>query len=693
MEPIFETKGGAASPPPATPTPQKTSKQACDNCRRRKIKCNRAQPCDKCQRLLLSCSYCDVLQRKGPKFRTLYPLAPLQSLVTQYPTPPQSIADQTSQSELMVPLPWNINIQQTYEAYSSPESVDSQYELPNSSSGYHQTALLPQGPSQNALQPHQPQTQPRSQSMSHSRRLSAAIILAHLNIYLKSLYPIIPILNPEQIVNDSQHPEQLSTQRYAFIAALCAATHIQLQLEAMVDPSSQSYPDSALALSGIEILTEATNARNECNNICEQVNLESLLTSLFLFAAYGNLNHHDQAWFYLSQATSMALTLGLHREATYSAFGEEEGEERRRVFWLLFVAERAYALQQAKPIMLRNSIRKPSIIPSEDHMVQYSFHNLINIFEKITAELYDWISIECDENFIASMITGRANVRDMNHQFSKPIPIGSVAEIQNLDSVLTQQWLQVMAWKLSMSNLSRFRTTDALLPFHFPVLVAKAVMDVFQGSMVFQTISTQERRLSMMNTNPGMQDHSYQPHSQPPMAHFAVDNFSPNTRNINSEEFLLDIINILSRIRPSYNPSHQPQPHLCYKFWKLYINLKCLFKEEACTYMCCCVERKPWKLPNCFVPSSGGCGNHLIHVGDNLSCVEETIQSSPDNKDLEELKFVLHHGEVLFRNNFGSRDIEAGLKPDSDTIYGIASRTKAFTSSLFGIMAEKAKIT
>ncbi|RAO70579.1 uncharacterized protein BHQ10_006591 [Talaromyces amestolkiae] len=412
MTSVFKSEIDAASPPPPQ---QKASKQACDNCRRRKIKCNRAQPCDKCQRLLLSCSYCDVLQRKGPKFRTLYPLAPLQTLVSQYPTPPQSIADKGSQAELMVP-------------------------------------------------------------------------------------------------------------------------------HAMIDPSSSSaYYDSSLALSGIEILTEATNARNECNNICEQVTLESLLTSFFLFAAYGNLDRQNEAWFYLSQATSMALTLGLHREATYSAFGEDEAEERRRVFWLLFVTERAYALQQAKPIMLRNSIRKPAILSTEDHIIQYGFYNLISIFEKITAELFDWIAIECDETFIASMTSGRTNLRDMSrqHHFSQPIPIGSVAEIQNLDIAGTQQWLQAMAWKLSMSDLSQFRSTDALLPFHFPVLVAKAVMDVFQGSTVLQSAGGHDRRMSIIKSESGMQGYP--------------------TRDINNEEFLLDIMNILSRIRP--NNSHQPQAH------------------------------------------------------------------------------------------------------------------------------------
>jgi CubicO group peptidase (beta-lactamase class C family) len=54
---------------------------------------------------------------------------------------------------------------------------------------------------------------------------------------------------------------------------------------------------------------------------------------------------------------------------------------------------------------------------------------------------------------------------------------------------------------------------------------------------------------------------------------------------------------------------------------------------------------------------------------------------------------VLHHGAVLFRENYGYRDVEARLEPDSDTIYGIASLTKAFTSSLLGNFVDEGKIT
>ena len=34
------------------------------------------------------------------------------------------------------------------------------------------------------------------------------------------------------------------------------------------------------------------------------------------------------------------FTLGLHRESTYSELSAEDAEEKRRIFWLLFVTER-----------------------------------------------------------------------------------------------------------------------------------------------------------------------------------------------------------------------------------------------------------------------------------------------------------------------------------------------------------------
>lgn len=144
----------------------------------------------------------------------------------------------------------------------------------------------------------------------------------------------MPVIRPDEVLRDSEQPEKLSPSRYAFMAALCAATHVQLRL----DGTSQGDEGSS-NLSGEDLLMEAVAARRECDP-AENASIESLLTSFFLFATYGNLDRQDQAWFYLSQAIAMAHTLGLHRESTYARLDPAEAEERRKVFWLLFVTER-----------------------------------------------------------------------------------------------------------------------------------------------------------------------------------------------------------------------------------------------------------------------------------------------------------------------------------------------------------------
>lgn len=53
---------------------------------------------------------------------------------------------------------------------------------------------------------------------------------------------------------------------------------------------------------------------------------------------------------------------------------------------------RGYALQQSRPIMLRPSIQKPQVLCSNDPILAYGFLNLISLFEKLTVDLYDWLS-------------------------------------------------------------------------------------------------------------------------------------------------------------------------------------------------------------------------------------------------------------------------------------------------------------
>ena len=50
---------------------------------------------------------------------------------------------------------------------------------------------------------------------------------------------------------------------------------------------------------------------------------------------------------------------------------------------------------------------------------------------------------------------------------------------------------------------------------------------------------------------------------------------------------------------------------------------------------------------------------------------------------------VLHQGQILYRDNFGHREVESGKTPNSDTLYNINSMTKALTAAAIGILVEE----
>ncbi|KAL1868162.1 hypothetical protein Plec18167_008353 [Paecilomyces lecythidis] len=330
------------------------------------------------------------------------------------------------------------------------------------------------------------------------------VLLAHANVFLKYLFPIMPVVHREQLLSDSAEPLKLSPQRYAFMASLCAATHIQLNLDgdgSMNDPpGADSANHDPSPTHGEALLAEAVRARAELD-LLSNVNIESILTSFFLFAAYGNLDKGEHAWFYLSQSISMVYMLGLHRESTYSTMDVVDAEESRRVFWLLFVTERAYALQRSRPVSLRNSIEKPKVLYADDPILAYGFLNLINVFETLTVNLYDWVSTGCDSRYSEVPPT-----RTIQSNLSNPITLDGVLEIQQVDILVTQQWLQAKMWALSLLGHGHsaspqqsmpLPTGGPVLPFHLPVLVGKAVMNVIasvsQGALDAHGIGMEQK--------------------------------------------------------------------------------------------------------------------------------------------------------------------------------------------------------
>lgn len=294
--------------------------QSCDNCRRRKVKCDRTQPCLKCRVGLLTCTYHDNVKRQVTNLRI--------------PAAGRSPASVRS---------FSITQDDARSVLQAVEDVGGQSEV---SSGHGSCASLPRHGHSMARSA---SPTARLKSADRSPRVSSRLLRLHVKLFLKWIFPLWPIVRPEETLAACSNVDLLSPERYCFLVALCAATNTQLNLAPpssvfdSADTDDQDatdtgdfYPPSARDY----LLREAVSVRKTLD-IASDPDVDTMLTSCFLFSAYANQERHKEAWFYLSQAVSFAVSLRLHDESTYTSLDPQEAEMKRRIFYMIFIFERS----------------------------------------------------------------------------------------------------------------------------------------------------------------------------------------------------------------------------------------------------------------------------------------------------------------------------------------------------------------
>ncbi|KAL2824707.1 hypothetical protein BJY01DRAFT_262867 [Aspergillus pseudoustus] len=445
------------TPEAPTPAPKKkrSTSMACDNCRRRKIRCNRERPCGRCVDVNLACAYTSVPRRKGPKGSSAHVLNFLRGLGT----PPQH------QNLFATAIAAAATTSTTTNPPGAPILHSSNLENPGSSSP---TPSLAISQSSHSSTEHSAPSLATSAHSNVKRGISSTVLGAHVGLFLQHLYPIMPVID-SKLVADCSDPEVLHPQRYAYIVALSAATHLQLNLD------MGEYESSADNLiSGQDLINEAVRAVCEYDTL-ERPHIDTLLTMFFLFCAYGNLNKSDHAWHYLSQTISFLQILKLDREEVYVGYPPIEVEVRRRVFWLVFITERAYALQTGRPVILRPTIRKPSVLNSEVPALLYGFVSLIAVFEQMVPDFYNWN---------INIVRGAQECSTINSMYQSlsnpPALLDEVSETHQVDIIISQQWLLVCLWNY-LAKRYPFHPRDAttaqpLLPVQIPLTAGRIAL-------------------------------------------------------------------------------------------------------------------------------------------------------------------------------------------------------------------------
>ncbi|KAL2683425.1 hypothetical protein Neosp_007895 [[Neocosmospora] mangrovei] len=414
-------------------------RQACDSCRFRKVKCDRGQPCKNCHAADLLCQYLYTINRKGPKEGKGRRQSELRRRLADFGKDSSSFQ---TMSQDAAPL-W-------FGEGSSSRSPES----PTPTS----TQVITQ---HNDFDTALPLINELPERSGQSSLLSVSLI-AHIQLFLKVIFPIMPVIDGDELLADAGRLEELPPSRYALILALCAATRMQLGMDnAPIGEGPEVDIPPEPHLTG-EMLIRLAETSVRQYNVIDDMTLDTILTSFFLFASYGNLNDSRRAWFYLNQSISLAQSMDITSETGYHDLPDIEREKRRRVFWLLFVTE--------------SSIAKPRIIDSDCPIVMNDFINHIRLFESLPWSLYEWQN-PSDSNQVEDL-SHLSLVHTINDKLCTIQADQSVIPSQRFDTLITQQWLRICMWRLAVGKKpsSSAYNFGTLLPPSLPIDAGKIIM-------------------------------------------------------------------------------------------------------------------------------------------------------------------------------------------------------------------------
>ncbi|KAI1114243.1 hypothetical protein F5Y14DRAFT_188443 [Nemania sp. NC0429] len=396
-------------------------KRACDACHRRKVKCDGINPCRNCSSAQLTCTYNAIPQKKGPKGSRAKVISELRETQRQ-----------TSLSA---------KVQSRLNGLCSP---------PCGSPSLAPTPGL----------------------------LAPEMAKEAIEFFFANMYSIMPILHRHRLEQQCMYIDQ-NPDTYCLLTSLCAYMMFQPGMALPTgDPMLEHMPGAHI-VSGTLLMEEAIRVRRGFDYL-DSPTLNTLCTSYFLFCSYYAMEMHDKAWFYLREATTLAHLCGMTKEESYVPHDNIEASRRRRLYWLLYVTERAYALQRGRPLTLQASINLPSISddPSDPLAHQLSgFLLLVNLFRPFDdtfITLWNKTRGECSLSYLGVL---RKQFSEMN---------AGLMNGREVDQRLIQQWLKPAVWQLNMQHGCVPQNSQDQL--HYQVDMSRELMSM---TSQFQTQSTE----------------------------------------------------------------------------------------------------------------------------------------------------------------------------------------------------------
>ncbi|KAL5117894.1 hypothetical protein ACEQ8H_004212 [Pleosporales sp. CAS-2024a] len=423
-------------------TPRKGTRRACDPCSVRKVRCDGSLPCSRCQAANWDCTYLKTHGKSGPKGPRRTTEAAIRRLQERSRSTTQHDSGSNSEASLDP---------------TSPNTTELPYidPLPPLSHAAFERPAWPAADSSLSPTFHATRTE--------AQRISTSSISHYLDVYQDRGYGIWPVVDAEALTARLlTHPDDV--EAYALATAISAAVVSQFSINA--EPGSPVHVQGQYhRISSAVFEKESRKARDEADHL-ENVSIFSLLTSFFLHVHSANIGRMNKSTMLLGEAINKAHILGLHKTVFYAAMSPEQVQHALRIYWLLFITERAHSIQHDVPTTLKRAPDLPRLENFNDGSVTPAFVQLCKLFNIL------------DVTITAEPTTARTALAMAQQELSSDeAPLNLENELQRADISMTQQWMRIFLWQhaLNVTNLSS-GNVDNEFSFSFPAKVAQNVL-------------------------------------------------------------------------------------------------------------------------------------------------------------------------------------------------------------------------
>ncbi|BCS26789.1 Zn(II)2Cys6 transcription factor [Aspergillus puulaauensis] len=265
-----------------------------------------------------------------------------------------------------------------------------------------------------------------------------------VDVYLRQMYPVMPLCRPSTLVQWAGRPLELEPNEESMLFALCAL------VTAFLCGRSESIIGCGEWASASQRLLEKSLSMRSAYNFIEDGTVLTLLASFFVAVTHFELHNARQSWFYLREAITLAQALGLHTDEFYCGLDYVDAFYCRRIYNILFVTERSFAIARQKPVFLQGPLELLPVPESdagleEQPEIDLEFRQLVRVYSEIGIDFFHFWS-RTGSNSSKSWKLRGSDLR-LNSDYCV-----AMSETQKADILVTQHWLDLILWRAALEQ-------------------------------------------------------------------------------------------------------------------------------------------------------------------------------------------------------------------------------------------------